>query len=302
MSVVNVKRKSWSLRRDKQGYREYKITWQVQTNDLADGPLVAIGAGGLPAVGSFWNFGNDSDPWCFCTPEATVSMRLKNEQTYFWDVEQTFSNSPLTRCQDFSIDDPLQEPQKVSGSFVRFTKPLEKDRNGAAILSSSHEQVSGLERDASRPTVVIEQNSLVLDLPTFTSMVDTVNDAPLWGLSARCIKMGLPSWTRKLYGACTFYYSRKFEFEIKFDTWDLDDVVDKGFKVFDDSVTDNPANRADPTNYILYKDRNDENTPKAVLLDGNGSALTDPTSPVFLDPIEVYGESNFLLLGIPTSF
>jgi len=299
MSVTAVRRKKWSGGRDREGYREYKITWRVVTNDPLDGPLVAMAAPGLASIGSPWSVGNDYDPWVFCTPELIVRPVVDNEPNQTWDVEQTFSNRPGKRCQDNQIDDPLAEPPNISGSFLRYTLPAERDRNGKAILSSSHELITGLERDASRPTVIIEQNVLSIGLEVFTQMIDTLNDAPLWGLAARRIKMGLPTWSRKLYGTCSFYYTRKFEFEIRFEGWDEAGVVDKGFKVFDDNVTDNPTNRANPENYVLYKDSKDENTPKPILLDGDGSALTDPLNPIFLDPIEIYSESNFLAIGIP---
>jgi hypothetical protein len=293
----------WSLQRDKDGHREYRLRSHVVTDDVEDGPERVYFAAGAPAIGAPWTFGNDNDAWAFCWPTATVTPIVTREPNNHWILENLFSTRPLNRCQDDAIESPLLEPDRVSGSFVKYTREALWDRFGNLILSSSHEQIRGLERDANRPSVIIEQNEASLGLATFSEMIDTVNDATLWGLGERKIKLSNVSWERKLYGTCTFYYTRRLEFDIRFDGFDFNDVADAGFKVFDDELyEDNPTNRADPRKYKVCEDGRGNKTPTKVLLDGSGSQLTDATSPVFLPEIELYAESNFLLLGIPTSF
>jgi hypothetical protein len=53
-----------------------------------------------------------------------------------------------------------------------------------------------------------------------------------------------------------------------------------------------------PKHYIAYRDINGE--PARVILDGTGRAWNGSTTPGFRT-IEFYNESNFLLLGIPSS-
>lgn len=296
--------KSWELKRDREGYRTYNIQFLLETTDDDDGPLTVMSSGDLPLVGATYGFGNEADTYCWCTPECTVKPVRTSEPNFLWTLDQIFTNKPMKRCNTDTIENPLDEPQKVSGSFLKYNKKLRQDRNGDPITSSSHEYITGIERDAGRPTVTIEQNIASLGLTTFAAMQDTVNDATLWGLAARKIKLDNISWERKLYGTCTYYYTRKFEFSIKYEGFDLVDVVDTGFKVFDiDNITDNATNRANPKNYIVYKTANQgENSPQKILLDGNGNALSNSASPVFLPTIEIYDESDFTTLGIPTSF
>ena len=316
------------LTRGAEGHREYWITHQVLATPT-DGPKAVLDTAGLPSVGAAWNFDSDLDVWAFCHPNATVSPHpnyKRGDKTRIWDVRQKFSTKPLTRCQDETIGDPLLEPQKVSGSFVKYTEEITKDRNGRIMKSSSLELFRGpqVEFDHNRPTVRIEQNVLNLELATFSEMVDRVNDAELWGLEARKIKLSNVSWERKLYGVCNYYYTRIFEFDIDFNTFDRT-IYDHGTKVLhgdwdrdENSATvgkwvvstevvkdSGVAPDADnPQHFVRYKDWFGENT--RALLDGNGLPLamstgTGDTQGVEID-IEYYEEANFLLLNIPTTF
>lgn len=300
MSATVLGRKKWSCTRTEKG-REYKLLWRVKCSDYADGPQVALSAAGLASVGAEWSYGNDNDPWAFCLPTASARPVVDDEKCKYWDVEQTFSTIPLKRCQDQDIEDPLNEPPRISGSAVRYLKEAQKNRQGKYILSSSHEQITGIQKDAGRPSVIVELNSLDLDAEIGAMMQDTLNDSPLWGLGERKIKMTWPSWERRIYGTCSFYYIRRFEFEIRYEGFDLIDVADAGFKKYRGSpLPDTPENRANPKNYIVAKDVQGENSPQKILLNGNGEPLEDPTNPVFLPTIELYDESNFYLLGIPS--
>ena len=309
MAAVNRGRTDWSLSRDDDGHRDYSITMRVVTDDFTDGPATILDTAGIPQIGDQWTFGNDNDPWAFCWPTVSAVMVVTNEPGFWWDLTFTFSTKPLNRCNTTSITNPVLEPQKISGSFAKYQKKLERNADGTLIKVSSHEPITGLTKDANRPTVVIEQNVLDLGLDVFALMVDTLNDSPLWNLPERTIKLSNAPWSRKLYGVCNFYYTRRFEFEIDPLGFDKNDVADAGYKTFDkDNVVDNAANRKDPTNYKLATDITGRSSPQKVLLDGAGSELTDPTAPVFLDgtipglgPIVPYTESNLHALNIPTS-
>ena len=302
----------WNMTRDREGHRTYNSVWQVITTSHLDGPAQVINASGLPALGSPWSIGNDFDSWAKCWPTATIRPFNTRDKNYWWTVDITHTTKPFFRCQDYSVEDPLLEPVQISGSFVNHKRMLEQDKDGDAILSSSHEQIVGLEIDEHKATVTIKQNVADSGLSTYTNMMNTLNDAALWGLAARKIKLNSVSWSRKYYGACSVYYTRQLDFEIRFDGYDLDDIPDMGFKhlrgtwVDDtwvyDAAYDNATERANPENFVIIKDKDDENTPVRVMLDGNGKRNTDPTvSPTFLPTIQGYAESNFLLLDIPTS-
>lgn len=324
MAGVLLGPRTFSMSRDSEGHRTYKLKQRVRV-EAGDGPAIALQTAGLPEIGSTWDIGNDLDLWAFCLPDAsTTPIVVKEGDTIrFFDIEQTFSTKPpeknQQRCQDSQIEDPLLEPQKVSGSFTKKQEEATTDRFGYSILTSSHEVMRGpqVEFDKLNPTVKIEQNVPVLELELLASMANTVNDSPLWGLPRRCIKLSTVSWERKYYGACSVYYTRILEFDIQYETFDRD-VVDEGTKVLNGEWNkDNghwevleiaPGEEADylnPSHFIRFKDRNGENT--RVILNGYGVPY-DPESTgtgadvIGIRHIERYSESNFLALGIPTSF
>lgn len=304
------------LDRDDDGNRTYMVTHRVKTTDVDDGPSVVMTASGLPSPGSFWQFGNDYDAWAFCTGFARVRKHqsvTEGSPTYHWTVQQKFATLNPQRCNTTTIDNPLLEPMKVSGSFVKYTKEVTQDKDGNPLENSAHEMLRGsiVEFDHNRPTVRIEQNVASLGLNVFAGMIDTVNDAPLWGLSARMAKLSNVSWERLYYGTCNVYYKRIFEFDVDFTTFDrvaLDEGtmalgrLDKTTGLWD-STTDFapgvPLDADNPIHFSRVKDIQGEN--KKVILNGAGVPVSDIASIGTID-IQYYGESNFLSLGIPTSF
>lgn len=310
MSAIVLGRYDWGMSRDKDGHRDYKIKWLMQTDDTDDGPAIVSACTDLPLIGDYWAYGNDADPWAFCWPTLEIQPTFDRERNPFWLASQTFSTRPFKRCQDDSIENPLSEPMRLSGSFIKFTKEATVDKDGKAIRSSSHEMLRGaaVEFDDNRPTVNVGMNLMSLPLSTFAPMVDTVNDATLWGLSARMVKLANVKWNRLVYGTCTYYYTVDYEFEVNYLTFDRY-VLDEGAKCLIgwapgsraaalDPDAGSPANHTKAENFEVYKDKNGENA--RCLLDSKGRPLSDGDSPHEI-LVAKYTESNFLDLGVPTS-
>lgn len=312
-SLHNQGRFFWAGERDDEGHRVYTLKSRVRTSSLSDGPQIVMACPGLPALGSFWNFGNDIDAWAYCMPGMNVSLNKdvrEGTSGHFWDVEQKFSTRPFTRCQDTSIEDPLLEPPKVNGSFIRNTKLGETDKDDNAIEYSNHEPIRGAQNewDDSQPTVHIEQNVAELDLATCAGMVDTVNDDVLWGLAARCVKLSNFSWSIQYYGVCDKYYTRVFDFDIAYDTWDRE-ILDEGNKVLAGDWSKNApyvwtekggVNQNNPNDYIIARAPDQE--PMKVPLNGSGGRnVSNPFDPEYVT-VQYYPESNFLALNIPVEF
>lgn len=337
MTMTLVGPQTWKGRRLEDGHREYKITWKVESSDTSLGPAAAMQCPGLPQPGDYWTMDSDVDLWAWCRPEMDVSpfAQVEGSPVQYWLVEQTFSTKPLKKCADVQIEDPLMEPQEVSGDLVKFSEERTHDRNGNPIVNSAFEQIRGsqVEFDANRDKIRIKQNVALLELELLVAMRDTVNDSLLWGCLPRFIKFSNYSWTRKFHGMCQVYYERVLEFEVyaKRSTtstpgalstyvsgWDRD-ILDEGQKVLRGHwriatgtapggwIPDADANASNPSHFIRYKDVNGENT--RVILNGHGV----PYDPVGATTgtgddrpgnihVEGYHESNFLLLGIPTSF
>lgn len=313
MTAAVVSKVNWIGSQDQDGHREYRVTWLVRCTSASDGPHVAATAASLPAIGASWSYGNDSDAYALCWPTIKATQLYEKEKNYYWHVENLFSTKPLNRCQTTSITNPLAEPDRISGSFVNYTKMTIRDYNGLIIMSSSLQSIP-VEIDDHRATVNIDQNVTDLELEVVTEMINTLNDSTLWGLAARKIKLSRFSWERKLYGVCTYYYTRRLGFDINFKGFDRDDIVDKGDRRLkgDWDNSDPPVwiekaglDRTNPNHYVKIIDTHG-NVMGNMPLNGAGEPNPDPVgSPVYItDPlddgsIKLYGESDFTQLGVP---
>jgi hypothetical protein len=324
---------NWPGSRDAEGHRTWKATFLVVSDQAGDGPATVIKTPGLPVLGAPWVIGNDVDTWAWCHADTTLTPVITKEPNFWWEVEMMFSTKPpdkdKRRCQDNEITDPLMEPQKISGQSVKYQVEATHDRFGLRITNSAFEQLRGpqVEFDQNRMSVKIEQNRANLEYPLIASMLNTVNANPLWGFEARMIKLSDFSFERALVGQCNVYFKRTFTFDIVskltgqfVSGWDRV-LLDEGTKVLKghwnpsgnwvlDPVNGAPPDPDNPTHFIRFKDKNNENA--RVILDGMGQPVgvfigsgsragDDPGTPGNR-LVQYYNESDFTLLGIPLDF
>lgn len=327
------------LSRDLDGHRTYNVSYKLQGTPGDDGPYDVMQCPDLPQTGdTFGGTGTalgQEDTWAKCHPDMVVRplSQKDGEKVAHWIAELKFSTKAVKRCQDTQIGNPLEEPQKISGSFTNKTEEATYDRFGKPLKTSSHEQFRGahVEFDRAVANVKIEQNVPTLGLSSFTSFINTVNSSTLWGMPKRTIKLSGISFERKLYGVCTYYYTRSFEFDVDAKTFDRY-LLDEGTKVLCghwateadvaagksgwilDTIEGETPDADNPQHFIRYKDRNGENA--RVILNGaglpadttvfgtgsgGGSSGTAIETEYGYRKVEKYAESNFLLLGIPSS-
>lgn len=277
---------TWELERDAEGHRTYTTTFIVEA-DPTDGPGIVLQTAGLPIPGDYWIVDNDVDVWAFCRWNAKIKPLIDREPNRYWSAEFIFSTKPPDLKADrdtqspSGVEDPLLEPQKVSGSFVKFQEEAFYDRFGEPIVNSAFELQRGpkVEFDEDRQQINIEQNVPLLQLPLISLMSNRVNAFTLWGLPPRCIKLSSIRWDRKFYGHGNVYYTRMFEFDINYNTFDRD-ILDEGTMVLHghwdkdsetwvlDNIAGLPPDYLNPSHFIQFKDRKGENS--TVTLNGFG--------------------------------
>lgn len=219
---------SWDVTLTSMGHRNYLIQWLVQSTDkYNDGPQTIAQTPGLPPIGNPWIFGNDNDIWALCWPDWKISPVLTHEPNDLWTVEQHFSTEPIIRCQDTQIENPLAEPFKINGGFIKRTKMARVDMNGNPVTNSAQQPYNGPENewDDNRPTLQIGWNRVLNPGPTSTAFIDTVNDSYLWGYPPRTIKLCNVSFTRNLWGVCNFYFTTTYEFELQYDPLEINPIT-----------------------------------------------------------------------------
>lgn len=325
MTLLNHGMLDWWGGRDADLHRNYWVRFLVETDSELDGPQTITFAPGLPLVGSSWGYGNDNDAYALCQPTLTCETVVKNEPNFLWVLKYDFSTRPWRTCCSQAITNPLSQPAQISGSFVTYQERVCKRRDtvdsygdtvpGTMILSSSLQPVY-VQVDKSRAAVSITQTVLNLGLSTFTPMLNTLNDATLWGMPKRCIKLRNVPWRRLNWGLCTFYYQRTLEFDVDSKTFDETELADTGNRIVDDkwpgytrigctgtgtSTMAGTVDTKDVRNFVVYTDKRG-NIGSKVPLNGHGELCSNPLVHKHVIPkAEKYNESNFLTLGVPTT-
>lgn len=332
---------------DENAARTYTVVWQVQSSEL-DGPANVLQTPGIPVPGTTWNYLSDVDIWAWCRPECTVRRHRgdgSQDPIQLWEVEQKFSTKRASREQadrqrppNEQVQNPLLEPQRVSGRSFGQTEEVSFNRNGVRILTSAREPIRGpqVEFEMTRDQVVIEQNVPILQLDFCRKMVNTVNASTLWGSPARHVRLSEFTWSYQYFNMAFRYYVRRFVFDIYtradmtravlgvpyyMSGWDRR-IPDEGTLVLrgkwerDQNLSTYGTYRiasgltidnAGPGDIIAFQDFH--GNPTTVLLDGYGrpwdvygahTGTTGDDTQGYRD-VEYYNESNFLLLGIPVN-
>jgi hypothetical protein len=254
-------------------------------------------------------------------------QKKRGEPHRFWKVTQHFMTPSLQqkRCQDTSVENPLNEPDRISGGSSNYTEEAFYDRFGVPYLTSSHELLRGsiVEFDDGKDYIEIEQTVADDEVDTLSSLKHYVNSTNMWGLGKRMVKFSNYTWNRYVYGTCTYYFTRKLRFDIDYTTFDRV-ALDEGQMVLNghweggswtlDNLEDDegndlgPPDPSNPLHFVRFKDRNGENA--TVVLDGAGKpADLSPTGTgsgagtVGTIDLEHYPQTDLVTaLGLPTSF
>ncbi len=205
------------LKRDKEGHREYEVTYLVRVSVVGEGPATVLTCPDLPQVGEFYTSLSDFDIYAWCHPDVEIEpvSEVEKEPCEWFLAKYKFSTKPIKKCKETQWEDPLLEPPVITVSSIQDKEEVTKDRFGDPIVNSAHELLKGavIEFDKARTKIRIEQNYAQLDLNLFDRFVNCLNDAEMWGLPARCIRFCNYSATQKWHGQCYSYWTISMEFE-----------------------------------------------------------------------------------------
>lgn len=300
MSVLEVN--EWKMPEAKfkaDGDREYKRFFLVRTSSQDDGPLTVALATGLPLVGETYRYpGTATTPGPTLTEydtgvyagEMVPKLADKNKKT-LWAIEVPYTSTPTGKATGGPAD-PLDEPPKFSGSFLRVNEIFEEDNEGNAILMSSGEPPDPpLEEGVSYPTLRIEMNVASPALALWADYANAVNTGTFWGLGARKWAIEKIDWQDQFRGNGSRYVTVVFEFAAKYNTWDRR-FLDRGYyrKVV-----------APVAGKILITDIDGQPVNAPRLLDGSGNVLEEGSDPVYITK-KLRPERSFGSLGVPTAY
>jgi len=294
VSVIACKAVDVSYTSDGERTRAYKVTYESITNDQADhARVVVLDLIARVPFGTQYSLHNDSDAYCFAKyPKNCKAVGLAKGGRRKWRSDIEFSNHPQEKCSEAEWENPIDEPYKLSGSFVRAMRAATKDRHGEPVDNSVDEPVlPAPEVDDSRDTVIIESNTATIDLALRSAMRDKVNSATIWGLPPRTVKLGQWSWSAEYYGQCHIYIVNRLEFEINKDKWNFVHI-DRGFRIVNGEDDDGNIK------YTTLMDDRDQPLREPRLLDGAGALLPGGGSPFEIEE-ELADEADLRLLPVP---
>lgn len=201
---------------DDSGHKEYHLSLLVETDPATEGSNAASQAPGLPVPGSPWDWEDLVDNDVVCHPRVEVRRHKdikENRPVTHWMLTYLYSSKI---CDIFASMDPLLQDNKVSGSTTHHTIEATHDRFGVPIQNSAWEQFRGpqVEFDDARPQIIVEQNVADVERELLDGLINGVNDEPMWGLPARCIKFSEYTWSEDCRGPGMVYYKRRLVFDI----------------------------------------------------------------------------------------
>jgi len=273
-------------------HRQYDVVVQVTCTSESDGPQTVLnGVRNTMPYGSSFVYGNHSDP--YATLRAIRNAR-RTEKRVVWHVDVQYSTKGSQRDPNDQPGDPLSWAWKVRGAFGSGQKWLTKDRNGRALVNSADEPFEDTPPiDDPLLILSLEKNTPTIDLDQWAEARGKVNDATLWGLQARRVRLMQWTWDIAYAGSGQPYVQNKFEVSINFDGYYYQ-PLDMGFR--------EKTGLADNNGFPKYTTItvNGELPTKPQFLDGFGSRLLLNIPPVYFDgiggnpePFELEDEYDF---------
>jgi hypothetical protein len=292
----------------------FSRSFRVLVDDLADGPIIVLGALGLPLVGQFYAFGNESHPYCFCTsvkPERNGSAR------YWWDVEVEYETVDPKKVpaygseQQAQVDNPLVEIPEIDITTEATQEPVtgyyeegdvfvtKAPRNSAGELFNPPPM-----RESNWPLLTISRNELISTPHPAIAVAykDATNSDTFWGVPAGVAKfVGIDTkrLSKTLVGGTIFKYLRStYKIRFRLD-WDIR-LLDAGsyfYPPFTETTRTFITRTGHP--YIGLLDGN--NGPLGGV-DAKGYATPGTEPPVYLPAQRIYPRLPFSVFNLPGSF
>lgn len=275
MSVTSVTVASVTGGVGEDGERRYIKTYRVLTNSANDGPLIVQSAAGVERYGFPYSYGNESDAGAIAV-EIDAALERDDASHRVWLVPVVFKTQSVsggeTSLTDRGarIDHPLKRPVIWTGSFVEYMRQTSRDADGEPMRNSANDLLPVFQRDDSRPQITAQKNLARLDLATWASYRDTINEDRIWGLAPKTLKVKQISWQTERWGRLK-YFVVSYVFEVNFSGW-RESREDVGWRAWSSASW-----KTSPASYKLTRITDDDGFPLVdpTYLDGNGQKLSE---------------------------
>lgn len=296
MTVIRCRRASLpTLNLDKRARGTYEAVWHVQTDDPMDGPVTVLteaqalaSSERVPALWSTYAFHDEQDIASFLRSFRVEPREDPHNSKTLWRVIAHYEPLEPQEQEGDGDTDPLQRPVRYRLEHTSYTRVVEQDNEGNAIVNACEQEFDEpIEDEQSRIILVAEKNfaSLQEIINLNLTYAGKVNNDSYRGAGERmwyCHTIGCSDLQTE--GNVSFY-TATFRLELNFETWDRK-VLNRGFKHYDDS---NKLVQATDTAGIPCNE--------PILLDEDGTRLADGATGNFIT-FKVKKEVAFSGLGV----
>ncbi|QGJ70610.1 Hypothetical protein PBC10988_23080 [Planctomycetales bacterium 10988] len=138
MAVISVEPSmdEWTGDRSKGFKRNFSYPLLVECDSPKDGPLTIWRDSRIPRIGSVYELGNDRDPG---SRLVKILPKRESNSSRHWKVMLQYSTDGGELETDAAEQDPTQRPIEIWGEWEDIEEPLEQDKDGNPIESSSQE-------------------------------------------------------------------------------------------------------------------------------------------------------------------
>lgn len=261
----------------------YTTKWLVVA-DYAMGPIEAITLVGVNLYDNY-NVTTEFDTIALCKERNAVPVPDSNG---FVDLKQWEVTLNYGRV-DYSVDNPLLEPVKVSINFSTTDEPVDYDIYGSPIMNTAGEPFAeAVTKLTPSSTITFERNEADYNALISYYYVGTVNLYPWKGIPKGCALMTARTATQNFNQNIGFYWTVGYDFSV-----DLN-----GYKK---SVLNQGLRQVKVINGKRYLVPCVDETPRPVtsevLLLRSGEQAPKMSTPIFLD-YEVYNYADFSVFGL----
>lgn len=302
MAVSSIKLVATSGSITADGHIDLTATYDVYTTD-ADSDLAWTVLSAVDAyIPDYWVVGNDN--LTVAVPHQIGEAVLTDEHKK-WRVPVRYSTKPLPggAGAGFGPKNPygtggttiLDEPWRISGTYVGTTKATSTNRFGATIRLAGTEELKELEVPDGYDTLRLEGATADISLPSRAQAMFKCNSVTMWGLTPRQLFLAQWVYEERFYAGVPYIWN-SLEFWIKYTEW-----TERFWNASRKQINpDYVAATMSPEEFLIP------------ILDAAGLPVTTPhrldaagvaceIADTYLNEQEVIDEFNFLTLGFPAT-
>lgn len=263
MAVIRDDEISRSGSVDAQGFRTYTRTFQIETDNPEDGPIVVSAAIPIATWASHYSTPTESDPYALC---KTITVQPEPGQHRLWTYTVTYDTRPFDQG---AISNPLAggSPPGWSASPSTPTAPTPpagtapavrpwvlkfgsdhttfapvEDVLGNPIAASNNQRYTGITIDSAIPYFSLSIPRATVNFSKPATYTNSINSDVFMGYNVgtvRCVNYEITSQYEAEWG---YFWQVDLKFQINNDGWDLK-VIDEGNYWTEDGDLNKPIDK-----------------------------------------------------------